>query len=79
MEFPEEIQAIFASDDRIVRVVEYKSGWVANAYRARAPGRCKVYTRDGTTSDATYDRKRAYGRGPRIVGFSAKNGRLTSR
>lgn len=79
MDFPKEIQQIFASDARIVRVVEYCDGWVANAYRSRAPGQSTVYMRDGTSVKATYDRKRQYGRGPRIVAFSAKGGRLTSR
>lgn len=76
--FPLEIQRIFASDTRITRVVEYLDGWVANAYRSRAPGQSNVYTRDGVVS-STYDRKRAHGRGPRIVAFSAKGGRLASR
>lgn len=79
MGFPKEIQELFASDARIARVVEYLDGWVANAYRFRAPGSCKVYARDGAVSDSTYDRKRTHGRGPRIVGFSAKRGRLVSR
>lgn len=77
---PAEIQEIFASDVRIVRVFEYLDGFVPMAYKWRAPGTRHVWIRGRAEPIAeSYDRKRAHGRGPRAVGFSAKGGRLTSR
>lgn len=78
---PSHIETLF-SDTRVVRVVEYRDGWVPNSYRWPAPGASVVYTRheDGRITSATssYDRKRSMARGPRVTAFSARGGRLAS-
>lgn len=61
----------------------YSQGWVANSYRWPARGTGQLWSRlaDGSADeeDFTYDRKRPYGRGPRLVAFSARSGVLYSR
>jgi len=76
---PDHIRAAFDADPRIVRVREFHDGWVANSYRYPAPGSCDDWSRDGSVTHHAYDRKRAYGQGPRIIGYSARGGRLLSR
>lgn len=80
-EISPEIQEIF-NDARVMRVVEYIDGWVAKAYRWRAPGRAVSYTRSETgaitASIIPYDRRRPYGIGPRAVAWSARGGRLAT-
>jgi hypothetical protein len=73
---------MFASDPRIVVIRSYDDGWVPNTYRYRCTGYGTLFWRreDGTIerSVMVYDRKRSHGEGPRLVGFSAKRGRLAS-
>ena len=79
---PTEIASVFSADPRIVRVHVYASGWVPNSYHWPAPGAGVRYERrpEGWITDEpmTYDRKRPYGKAPRVVGYSAKGGRLYS-
>ena len=68
-------------DPRITKVVFYLDGWVPNSYRYRAPGNSVVVRiADGKpeANESGYDRKRSHGNGPRMVAFSARNGRLRS-
>ena len=69
---------IFASDPRIVEVVEYPDGFVPLKYKWRAPRTGYVTKRGGERTPFTYDAKRANGAGPSWVAFSAKRGRLAS-
>lgn len=79
--YPYAVDAAFA-DPRVVRVRHYEAGWVPNAYRWPAPGTGTEYwlDADGALHAARfgYDRKRPYGKAPRVVGYSAKGGRLYS-
>lgn len=70
-----------SADPRIQAAIIYLDGWVPNAYRWPAPGRCVrlMRTAEGWEAvETTYDRKRSRGRGPRWVALSAKGGRLAS-
>lgn len=81
-EIPQEIRDLFASDVRISYIKAYLGGWVAMAYKWPSPGTGVMYTRPEGRFIAqgfSYDRKRPHGRGPRLVGFSAKGGRLVSK
>lgn len=75
---PASVKRMFASDERIVTVVRYDDGFVPNSYRYRCPGTATVFHRDGRIEEREYDRKRSYGIGPRMVGFSERGGRLAS-
>lgn len=77
-DFPQYIQDIFASDERIVRIRTYPEGFVANAYKYRCDRLTVDYFRDGVKGQYLYDAKRSHGRGPNWVAFSKRNGRLAS-
>lgn len=80
---PAYILKIFRSDPRIVRVRVYEDGFVPTSYKWPAPGKAREWERisKGRYEESTlvYERKRAYGRGATIVGYSAAGGRLYSR
>lgn len=76
---PTAVQTMMQSDSRIVRIREYQDGFVPRSYHYAAPGTYVEYHRDGRIEVGTYDRKRSNGRGPWIVGYSARGGRLASR
>lgn len=69
---------IFNRDGRIVEIREYLDGWAPNSYRWPAPGKFRTTRRNGVVYYGTYDRKRSHGRGPSLVAFSARGGRLYS-
>jgi hypothetical protein len=79
LKIPEEVQDLFSADKRVHTVVEYLDGFVPNAYKYRAPGTRRVWSRDGSFVDEVYDRKRSHGSGPRLVARSSKGGTLTSK
>jgi len=69
------------SDERVTAITVHLSGFVPNSYRYPAPGQAVTVTRGAdawTVRYAKYDRKRAGGKGPTAVAFSAKGGRLYS-
>ena len=70
-------------DDKRIRIIRtYDDGWVPNAYHYPAPGTATLYTRKGggwwSVATHNYDRKRSGGRGPCIVGYSERGGRLAA-
>jgi len=81
-QIPTHVAKIFARDPRIVAVREYEDGFVPNSYYWPAPGTARewVVQEDGTVKEFTlvYDRKRSFGRGPKLVGYSERRGRLAS-
>lgn len=58
---------------RVARVVEYVDGWVPNSHKTEtAIGTCRVYERDGTRREDTYDRHRLRGQGPHWRAYSQR-------
>jgi len=76
---PAAVASLFASDDRIVTVRHFESGFAPNSYKWNAPGTYTDYGRDGSVKSGTYDRKRSGGKGSEFVGKSAKGGTLATR
>lgn len=54
----------------------YLNGFVPNSYKWKAPGTRLVVFADGRFRTETYDRKRSNGKGPNMVLFSEKGGRV---
>lgn len=83
IQLPTTVAEMFARDARIVTVREYTDGFVPNSYNWPAPGTAQEWVKreDGTIEErtVTYDRKRSHGRGPKMVGYSERGGRLASR
>lgn len=74
-----EAQEIMSTNDRVAYVTIYPDGFVPNAYKWRCSRTRYTIDRNGNVISSKYDGKRSGGRGPQIVAFSEKHGRLYSR
>lgn len=69
----EKLKPIFQNNEKIHSIFFHKDGFVANAYKFRAPGTRLIFCRDGKILTESYDRKRSYASGS-LFSAKTKNG-----